>query len=96
MTSEELIKLSSGLTEEFLTSFTRVMKGMANEDQRQLAAICLGKLLGTAYATDVQRSGANAARDLMVRIMSLATGCAKLGGADPDFSFAIIERKKDP
>ena len=94
MTLEELVSLSATITDKFHGLFRDAMKGTSEDDQRQLAALCLGKLLGVAYSTDVERNGPEAARRLITQILMLATGCAQMTGADPDFRFAIIEKNE--
>jgi hypothetical protein len=93
MTPEELVELSAKMTQNFLTSFAGVMKGRPPEEQRHLAALCLGRLLGTAYSTDVTRYGTKSAREFMSQTLLVATGCAKLTGADPDFTIVVIDKE---
>ena len=93
MTPEELVAKSGELTNEFIKAIAKTMKGMPDLEQSQLASLCVGKLLGTAYATELDRHGREAARTFAVRTMLMATGCAQMSGAEPDFRFAVIEKE---
>lgn len=93
MTIEEQVEMSSKIVREFHDVFNANMKGTAEQDQRQVASLCLGKMLGAAYSTDLERNGPENARRFISQLLMLATSCAQMSGADPDFNFAIIEKK---
>lgn len=93
MTPEELVTKSGKLTTEFIKVIAEAMKEMPDLEQSQLASLCIGKLLGTAYSTELDRYGREAARKFAVRTMLVATGCAQMTGAEPDFRFAVIEKE---
>lgn len=93
MTPEEIVAKSGELTEEFVKTFSKVMKGLPDLQQSQLASLCIGKLLGSSYATELDRNGREDARAFAVRTMLVATTCAQVAGAEPDFRFAVIEKE---
>lgn len=93
MTPEEIVAKSGELTSGFIQVIANTMKGMPERQQSQLASLCIGKLLGTAYSTELDRNGKEAARELAVRTMLVATTCAQVTGASPDFRFAVIEKE---
>lgn len=90
MTEAELIKKSGELTREFINIIRSTTSVPA--EQRALALVAIGQLLGSAYATDVAAHGRDRAREWITKLLTGATACARIAGADPDFSFAIIEK----
>jgi hypothetical protein len=80
--------------DELTSTFVRSFAKYPPEHTRGLAILCLGSLLGSSYATDVERYGRESARDFAAAVFQMATLCANASGIDPDFKFAIIEKSR--